>query len=61
MGTAWDDAALKDVPTGGFVYAPARMRHSSMCKGGTVLQIHGVGPFVLNFVPPQKAPAAKKP
>ncbi len=53
MGTKWDDAALKDVPLGGFFAAEAQMRHFAQCKGDTILQIHGVGPFVINFVGPE--------
>jgi hypothetical protein len=55
MGSKWDPAALKDLPTGGFVSAPARMRHFATCKGDTVVQVHGLGPFVVNFVPAGKA------
>ncbi len=53
MGTKWDDAALKDVPLGGFFAAEAQMRHFAQCKGDTILQVHGVGPFVINFVGPE--------
>lgn len=55
MGSKWDPAALKDLPTGGFVSAPARMRHFATCKGDTVVQVHGIGPFVVNFVQPGKS------
>lgn len=50
MGSKWDEAALKDLPAGSFASAPARMRHFAMCKGDSVLQVHGIGPFVVNFV-----------
>jgi hypothetical protein len=50
MGSKWDPAALKDLPTGGFASAPARMRHFATCKGDTIVQVHGLGPFVVNFV-----------
>ncbi|HEX9221968.1 MAG TPA: cupin domain-containing protein [Candidatus Acidoferrales bacterium] len=53
MGTKWDDAALKDVPLGGFFVAEAQMRHFAQCKGDTIMQVHGVGPFVVNFVGPE--------
>ena len=51
MGSKWDPATLKELSTGAFVTAPARMRHFASCKGDTVLQVHGVGPLVINFVP----------
>ena len=54
-GSKWDPAGLRDLPTGGFVSAPARMRHFATCKGNTVVQVHGLGPFVVNFVQPGKS------
>lgn len=61
MGSKWDDAALKDVPTGGFFSAGPQMRHFAQCKGDAVLQVHGIAPFVVNFVGPDDTGAAKKP
>jgi hypothetical protein len=52
MGSKWDDAALKDVPLGGFFSAGPQMRHFAQCKGDSILQVHGIGPFVVNFVSP---------
>ena len=54
MGSKWDPAALKDLPAGGFASAPARMRHYAMCKGDSVLQVHGIGPFLVNWVEADK-------
>ena len=61
MGSKWDDAALKDVPTGGFFWAGPHMKHFAECKGDTILQVHGMAPFVLNFVGPDDSQPAKKP
>ena len=60
MGSKWDDAAMKDVPVGGFFAATPQRRHFAQCKGDSILQVHGVGPFVINFVAPEEAPAARK-
>ena len=60
MGSKWDSAAMKEFPTGGFVSAPAQMRHYGQCKGDTIVQVHGIGPFVINFVGPDDAPPPKK-
>jgi hypothetical protein len=60
MGSKWDDAALKDVPTGGFFTAGPKMRHFAQCKGDTILQVHGIAPFVVNFVSPDENEPAKK-
>jgi len=49
------------VPTGGFFWAAPHMRHFAECKGDTILQVHGVAPFVINFVSPDESQPAKKP
>jgi len=61
MGSKWDDTALKDVPTGGFFWAAPHMRHFAVCKGDTILQVHGVAPFLINFVTPDDSQSTKKP
>ncbi len=59
MGSTWNDAAMKDIPVGGFVSAPAQMRHYAGCKGDSILQIHGIAPLVINFVAPGDDKPAK--
>jgi hypothetical protein len=54
MGSKWDPAALKDLAAGSFASAPARMRHFAMCKGDGIVQVHGMGPLVVNFVEADK-------
>jgi len=61
MGSKWDDGALKAVPTGGFFSAGPQMRHFAQCKGDTVLQVHGIAPFVVNFVSADESQPEKKP
>jgi hypothetical protein len=61
MGSKWDDGALKEIGTGGFASAPAQMRHFAQCKGDTILQVHGVGPFLVHFVSAGGTAASKKP
>jgi len=60
MGSKWDSEAMKEIPLGAFVSAPAKMRHYAQCKGDSILQVHGVGPFLINFVGPDDAGAPKK-
>jgi quercetin dioxygenase-like cupin family protein len=60
-GSKWDDGALTDVPTGGFFWAAPHMTHFAECKGDTILQVHGIAPFVINFVNPDESQPAKKP
>jgi quercetin dioxygenase-like cupin family protein len=61
IGTTWDDSAMKEIPVGGFVSAPAGMRHYAQCKGDCVLQVNGIAPLVVNFVGPDDSGPAKKP
>lgn len=60
MGSKWDDAALKEVGVGGFFSAAPEMRHYAQCRGDTILQVHGVAPFVVNFVSPDEGPAEQR-
>ncbi len=60
MGAKWNDAAMKEIPVGGFASAPAQMRHYAQCKGDGVLQVNGIAPFVVNFVAPDDPGPARK-
>jgi hypothetical protein len=60
MGSKWDDRKMKEMPVGGFASAPAQMRHYGQCQGDTVLQVNGIGPFVVNFVGIDDPGPAKK-
>ena len=57
MGEKFDEAALKDTPTGGYFVAPAEMRHFFMSKTASTIQVHGVGPFAVNYVNPADDPS----
>jgi len=53
---------------GNFVTMPKEMRHFAMSKGETIVQVHGAGPFKVNWVNPSEvqppdtpAAAATKP
>ena len=60
MGDKWDDAALKTLPTGGFISLPAEMRHYLLSKTASTVQIQGFGPLVLNYVDPKDDPSKNK-
>lgn len=60
MGSKWDDAALKEIPPGGFASAAPQMRHYGECKGDSIVQVSGIAPFVVNFVGPDDEGPAKK-
>jgi ketosteroid isomerase-like protein/quercetin dioxygenase-like cupin family protein len=59
MGTKWDDKALGDFAPGSYANMAATMPHYAVAKGVTVVQVHGVGPFVVNYVNPADDPSKK--
>lgn len=61
MGDKYDESALHDFPTGSFVTMPKSMHHFGLAKGETIVQVHAVGPFVLNYVDPADDPRKKQP
>ncbi|HJT69362.1 MAG TPA: cupin domain-containing protein [Terriglobales bacterium] len=51
-GEVFDSSKLTPMDTGSFMVMPKTMRHFALCKGETILQIHGIGPFKINWVNP---------
>ena len=49
-GDVFERSALRELKTGDYVFFPKEMRHFALSKGDTVIQVHGVGPFKINFV-----------
>ena len=60
MGAKWDDKALGDFAPGSYANMAATMPHFAMAKGATVVQVHGVGPFVVNYVNPADDPSKQQ-
>jgi anti-sigma factor ChrR (cupin superfamily) len=60
MGDKFDATSLQDLPQGSYVMMPKAMHHFAQAKGETVVQLHGNGPFVLNYVNPADDPAKAK-
>ena len=63
MGETFDETKMITMNVGNFVTMPKEMRHFAMCKGETIVQVHGAGPFKVNWVNPSEvqppdAPAA---
>jgi hypothetical protein len=50
MGEKFDQAATREMPAGTFGFWPAGMRHFAWAKGDTVVQLHGIGPWMINVV-----------
>jgi ketosteroid isomerase-like protein len=59
MGDTWDESKMQPLGSGGFVALPAGMRHSFLAKTASTFQVHGMGPFALNYVNPADDPRKK--
>ena len=57
MGEKFDAKGMKLMSAGGYAMMPAEMRHFAQAKTAVTLQVHGTGPFVLNYVNPADDPA----
>jgi hypothetical protein len=62
MGEKLDKASGQAMPVGSFGYWPAGMKHFAWVTGETIVQFHGIGPWVINYLNPADDPRnAKKP
>ncbi len=63
MGEKFDRASTTTLTAGGYALLPGEMRHFAWTRGGATVQVHGTGPFVLNYVnaadDPRQAGGAK--
>jgi len=55
-GDVLDLAKGKALPTGSFALMPAQMHHFAWTSEETVLQLHGVGPWQINYLNPADDP-----
>ena len=62
MGEKLDKASGQAMSAGSFGYWPAGMKHFAWVTGETIVQFHGIGPWVINYLNPADDPRnAKKP
>jgi hypothetical protein len=54
MGETFDETKLTPMNVGNFTMVPKEMRHFARCKGETTVQVHGAGPFKVNWVNPSE-------
>jgi hypothetical protein len=47
------------LPAGSFRRMPKNMRHFTIAKGETIIQLHGIGPFDIHYVNPADDPRKK--
>lgn len=59
MGDVFDPKQLQTVPAGSYALLPRDMHHFALSKTATVVQVHGNGPFQVNFVNPADDPRTR--
>jgi quercetin dioxygenase-like cupin family protein len=59
MGEKWDAKAMKTLAAGDVMIIQPKTAHYAEAKGETVVQIHGVGPWQVNYVNPADDPKNK--
>ena len=50
VGETWDKSALKELRAGDYAFAPKGSTMFGYCPDGAIVQIHGVGPFVIHWL-----------
>ena len=58
-GEKLDEANATLIKTGGYASAPAKSPHYAFTKEGCIVQIHAMGPFVINYINPADDPSKK--
>jgi quercetin dioxygenase-like cupin family protein len=60
MGDNLDRSAAKTLNAGTYAFWPAGMKHTAWFDGPTVIQLHGIGPWQINYVNPADDPRNAK-
>jgi quercetin dioxygenase-like cupin family protein len=60
MGENLDRSAAKTLIAGTYGFWPAGMKHTAWSEGETVIQLHGIGPWQINYVNPADDPRNAK-
>ena len=58
MGEKFDEKARQPMPAGTYGYWEAGMKHFVWIKGETIVQLHGIGPWSIQYVNPADDPRA---
>ena len=59
-GEKLDEANATLIKTGGYASAPVKSPHYAFTKEGCIVQIHAMGPFVINYINPAEMIRPKK-
>ena len=57
MGEQFNESGLQNLPAGSYASLPAEMRHYFLARTGATFQVHGMGPFAINYVNPADDPS----
>ena len=60
MGDTADESTMQNVASGGLVVLPGNMRHTFLARTAATFQVHGMGPFAVNYVNPSDDPRTPK-
>ncbi len=60
MGDKLDHSAAQRLATGTDGFWPAGMKHAAWADSETVIQVHGIGPWIINYVNPVDDPRNAK-
>jgi quercetin dioxygenase-like cupin family protein len=60
MGEKFDESAGQQMPAGTFAFWPAGMKHFAWAKRETTIQLHGIGPWTINYLNPADDPRIKQ-
>ena len=56
MGDKFNDSAGRALPANSFAFMTPGMRHFAWVQEDTVIQVHGIGPWKINYVNPADDP-----
>jgi quercetin dioxygenase-like cupin family protein len=60
MGDNLDRSAAKTLKAGTYGFWPAGMKHTAWFDGATIIQLHGIGPWQINYLNPADDPRNAK-
>jgi hypothetical protein len=60
VGDKFDESAGMPLKVGTFATMPKKVNHFVWTKGETIIQVHGIGPYTVNYVNPDDDPRRKK-
>ena len=60
MGEQLERSKAYTLPAGAFGFWPAGMKHAAWAEGETIVQLHGIGPWAINYVNPADDPRKAK-